>query len=46
MKIVLFLVVTTLLFSACSSKKNTLSEKEYKRSNISSEKALNKLDRE
>jgi len=46
MKISLLLIVSFFVFSACSTQKNSLSEKEYQRSNSASEKALDKLDRE
>ena len=35
-----------LFFSACSAKKQSLSEQEFQRSNSASQKALQKLDRE
>jgi len=46
MKVILLLGSLVLLFSACSSKKNGVSAYEYKRSNIASEKAHDKLNRE
>ena len=46
MKIVIFIVSSMILMSACSSKKESLSEYEYQRSNAASEKAFDKLDRE
>ncbi|MEO1937896.1 MAG: hypothetical protein ABGW85_04585 [Sulfurimonas sp.] len=46
MKIVVFIVSSMIFISACSSKKESLSEYEYQRSNAVSEKAFDKLDRE
>ncbi len=47
MKIFLLLLFGSFfIFSACSTQKSGLSDKEYQRSNSASEKALDKLDRE
>jgi len=46
MRSVLVVCIFTLMVSACSTKKESLSEYEYQRSNAASEKALDKLDRE
>jgi hypothetical protein len=46
MKSLFFMMIVLLGVSACSVKKEPLSEPEYKRSNMASEKALERLDRE
>jgi len=46
MKLIIFLMIAVFGMSACSTKKNSLSEYEYQRANAASEKALEKLDRE
>ena len=45
-KIIVMGIVFVLSMSACSSKSQGVSDKEYMRSNNASEKALDKLDRE
>jgi outer membrane protein assembly factor BamE (lipoprotein component of BamABCDE complex) len=45
-KVSIFIISVMISLSACSSKKESLSEYEYQRSNAASEKALDRLDRE
>jgi ABC-type uncharacterized transport system auxiliary subunit len=45
-KVILLIISIMIFLSACGSKKASLSEYEYQRSNAASEKALEKLDRE
>jgi hypothetical protein len=46
MKSIFFVVFILFGMSACSLKKESLTQQEYKRSNMASEKALQRLDRE
>jgi len=45
-KSIIFILFLVLGMSACSAKKEGVSDKEYMRSNNASQKALDKLDRE
>ena len=46
MKYILLSLLLVIGFSACSSKKSGVSDREYQRSNSASEKSLDRLDRE
>lgn len=46
MKYIVMSLLLVVGFSACSSKKSGVSDREYERSNSASEKSLDRLDRE